>query len=58
LHWRIEPTEQGSRVLLDARYSLNGAATLRRRHWYDRIHGHCARMLDALESSIAKAQET
>ena len=27
LHWRIEPTDDGACVLLDARYSLNGAAT-------------------------------
>jgi hypothetical protein len=58
LHWRIEPTERGSCVLLDARYSLNGAAALRRRHWYERIHGHCSRMQGALESCIAEAQET
>jgi hypothetical protein len=35
-------------VLLDARYSLNGAASLRRRHWHERIHGHCARMVAAV----------
>ena len=29
LHWRLEPTDDGACVLLDARYSLNGAATLR-----------------------------
>jgi hypothetical protein len=58
LHWRIEPTDDGACVLLDARYSLNGAAAFRRRHWYDRIHGHCARMLAALETRIAQAQET
>jgi hypothetical protein len=58
LHWRIEPTEAGACVLLDARYSLNGAATLRRAHWYERIHGHCARMLGALELHVAEAEET
>ena len=58
LHWRIEPTESGACVLLDARYSLNGAATLRRKHWYERIHGHCARMLGALEVRVAEAEET
>jgi hypothetical protein len=58
LHWRIEPKDDGACVLLDARYSLNGAATLRRRHWYERIHGHCARMLGALEARIAQAEET
>jgi hypothetical protein len=58
LHWRIEPTDLGACVLLDARYSLNGAATLRGRHWYERIHGHCARMLGALERRVAEAEET
>lgn len=52
LHWRLEPVEEGSRVLLDARYLLNGAATLRRRHWQERIDGHCTRMLSALEQRV------
>jgi len=58
LHWRIEPKDDGACVLLDARYSLNGAAVLRRRHWYERIHGHCARMLGALEARVAQPEET
>ena len=57
LHWRLEPVDTGSCVLLDARYSLNGAAALRRRHWHERIHGHCARMLSALERQVL-AEET
>jgi hypothetical protein len=52
LHWRLEPVEDGSCVLLDARYLLNGAATLRRKHWQERINGHCARMLGALEQRV------
>jgi len=58
LHWRIEPKEDGACVLLDARYSLNGAAALRRRHWYERIHGHCARMLGALAARVSQYEET
>lgn len=58
LHWRLEPTDAGACVVLDARYSLNGAAALRRRHWYERIHGHCARMLEALQSCVIEAEET
>jgi len=58
LHWRLEPKDEGACVLLDARYSLNGAAAFRRRHWYERIHGHCARMLGALEARVAQAEET
>ena len=58
LHWRIEPKDDGACVLLDARYSLNGAAALRRRHWYERIHGHCVRMLGALAARVAECEET
>lgn len=58
LHWRLEPTDDGACVLLDARYSLNGAATLRSRHWYERISSHCDRMLSALEARVSQAQET
>jgi hypothetical protein len=58
LHWRLEPKDDGACVLLDARYSLNGAAAFRRRHWYERIHGHCSRMLGALEARVAQAEET
>lgn len=56
LHWRLEPVETGSCVLLDARYSLNGAASLRGRHWHERIHGHCQRMLAAMERLAAEAE--
>ena len=56
LRWRLEPLEEGSCVLLEAKYSLNGAALLRRRHWHERIHGHCARMLGALVPQIAAAR--
>ncbi len=56
LHWRLEPLDSGACVLLDARYSLNGAAVLRKKHWHDRIHGHCTRMLGALRPQIAAAQ--
>lgn len=56
LHWRLEPLESGAHVRLDVRYSLNGAATLRRRHWYDRIHGHCARMVSGIGKRLAEME--
>jgi len=56
LKWRVEPLETSSCVLLEASYTLNGAASLRRRHWDERIHGHCTRMLGALRPQIAAAQ--
>lgn len=49
LHWRLEPGDDGSIVLLEARFSLNAAATLRRRRWRNNVRGHCERMLAALE---------
>jgi hypothetical protein len=52
LHWRLEPLENGSLLLLDARFSLNGAASLRRRHWSDRIQAHCTRMLGAVQARL------
>ena len=56
LKWRLEPLETSSCVLLEATYTLNGAASLRRRHWDERIDGHCTRMLVALRPQIAAAQ--
>jgi len=56
LKWRLEPLETSSCVLLEASYTLNGAASLRRRHWDERIHGHCTRMLGAIRPQIAAAQ--
>jgi hypothetical protein len=57
LHWRVEPLENGSYLLLDARYTLNGAATLRRKHWSERIHGHCARMHEAIAKRLVTMSE-
>jgi hypothetical protein len=56
LRWQLEPVEAGSCVLLYARYSLNGAASLRRRHWHERIDGHCSRMLAALRRHATGAE--
>ncbi len=55
LHWRLEPLESGSHLLLDVRYSLNGAAAIRRRHWHERIRGHCGRMLAGIVKTSADA---
>jgi hypothetical protein len=56
LKWRLEPLETSSCVLLEATYTLNGAAALRRKHWDERIDGHCTRMLGALRPQIAAAR--
>jgi hypothetical protein len=56
LHWRLEPLDAGSCVLLEVRYSLNGAASLRRRHWNERLHAHCARMLGTLRRHLTELE--
>jgi hypothetical protein len=52
LRWRLEPVESGSFLRLDTSFDLNGAASLRRRHWNSRIDGHCGRMIASLRSSL------
>jgi hypothetical protein len=53
LVWRLEPTDVGSNVVLEARFSLNGAAMLRRKHWSERIAAHCMRMQGALRRHLS-----
>ena len=57
LRWRLEPLEEGSLVRLEARYTLNGAATLRARHWRGRIDLHCERLLAAMRTHVARLSE-
>lgn len=52
LRWRLEPLESGTSVMLDARYELNGPAYLNRKHWRQQIHGHCARLLKAVQVAL------
>src|SRR5690606_20974403 len=61
LRWRLEPLEEGSLARLDARYTLNGAATLRARHWRARIEQHCERLLAEMrthEARLSQAQDS
>ena len=52
LRWRLEPADAGCVVLLDARYQLNGAAQLNRRHWRAQIHAHCVNLLSAIRAAL------
>ncbi|HEU4617001.1 MAG TPA: hypothetical protein VFV10_03130 [Gammaproteobacteria bacterium] len=52
LRCRIEPMELVSLLRLDASFDLEGAASLRRRHWNDRIHAYCTRLLSGIESAL------
>src|SRR5690606_16985980 len=58
LRWRLEPLDDGSLARLDARYTLNGAATLRARHWRGRIEAHCRRMLEATRVHVVRLLES
>lgn len=55
LRSRLEPLDSGTSVLLDARYELNGPAYLNRRHWREQIHGHCCRLLLAVQAKTLDA---
>jgi hypothetical protein len=55
LRWRIHPIESGSLLRLSLRYQLNGAATLRQKHWSSRLHAHCARMLGFVAADLESA---
>lgn len=57
LRWRLEPLDGGTSVLLDARYELNGPAYLNRRHWREQIHGHCGRLLTAVQARLVDARD-
>lgn len=56
MRWRLEPLDCSTSVLLDARYELNGPAYLNRRHWRERIHGHCGRLLMAVRAELVDAK--
>ena len=54
LRWRIHPLDEGSLLHLVLGYQLNGAAALRQRHWNDRLHAHCLRMLKFVGAELAR----
>jgi hypothetical protein len=53
LRCRVEPVEPVSLLRLDASFDLEGAASLRRRHWSARIDAYCRRLLATLEAALA-----
>lgn len=55
LRWRIHPVESGSLLRLSLRYQLNGAATLRQKHWSSRLDAHCRRMLEFVATELENA---
>lgn len=53
LRWRLDQIAAGSRLRLELSYELNGAATLRGRHWSRQIDAHCGRMLGFVSRQLA-----
>jgi hypothetical protein len=58
LRWRLYPLDAGSLLRLLLTYQLNGAATLRHRHWQERLQSHCARMLDFVGAELESPRRT
>jgi hypothetical protein len=56
LRWRLEPGDADSLLRLEARYDLNGAATLRHRHWRRQIAAHCERMLGFVTREVERGR--
>ena len=52
LRWRLEPLDCASFARLDVRYSLNGAASIRAKHWRSRIDRHCGNLLQAVQTPL------
>ena len=57
LRWRLEPSDTGCLVLLDAGYQLNGPAYLNRRHWRAQISRHCANLLSAVGAGLESQRD-
>ncbi len=57
LRWRLEPSDMGCLILLDAGYQLNGAAYLNRRYWRAQISMHCVNLLRAVEAGLEAARD-
>jgi hypothetical protein len=54
LRWRLHPIETGSLLHLTLSYQLNGAASLRQRHWHERLQAHCLRMLQFVATDLER----
>jgi hypothetical protein len=57
LRFRVHSLAAESLLHLVLRYQLNGAASMRSRHWHDRLHEHCARMLRFISVELASSRQ-
>jgi len=52
IRWRLESVDTGCLLRLEMRYDLNGAATIRHRHWHRQLHAHGQRMLSFVRRQL------
>jgi hypothetical protein len=57
LRFRIHALARESMLHLVLSYQLNGAASMRSRHWHGRLHEHCARMLRFVAAELARSRQ-
>jgi hypothetical protein len=57
LRFRVHSLAAESQLHLVLSYQLNGAASMRSRHWHRRLHEHCARMLRFVSAELARSQQ-
>jgi hypothetical protein len=57
LRFRVHSLAAESQLHLVLNYQLNGAASIRGRHWHGRLHEHCARMLRFVSAELARSRQ-
>jgi hypothetical protein len=58
LRFRVHSLATESQLHLVLSYQLNGAASMRGRHWQGRLHEHCARMLRFVSAELVRSRQT
>jgi hypothetical protein len=58
LRFRVHSLARESLMHLVLSYQLNGAASMRGRHWDGRLHEHCARMLRFVTAELARSRQS
>jgi hypothetical protein len=57
LRFRVHSLAAESLLHLALSYQLNGAASMRSRHWDRRLHEHCARTLQFVATELARTRQ-
>jgi hypothetical protein len=57
LRFRVHSLAAESLLHLALSYQLNGAASMRSRHWHRRLQEHCARMLQFVAKELVRSRQ-